>query len=273
MDYGIWIKNVLMLDLFELLSSPDDNWWTGVLWIIVMFLSDSHSDGTHSHPLLRHWCRDTFLQIWWRNKLILILDDLRVNTFSTFKCLKIYDFAHFIDFCLWLLCWITQTECKSNAKTRTWIVILLEKPVPEFPSNDPFGFWSEALSEISLTRGKTALDVSSGLGHMCAVVNVTCSSLRRVWSGSFGWSARAGPTRGFSSPTDGLSRRTSPDGKRSLSDRSTRYRLQRRCWCDLPSGNVLLYPTPAPWMWFQLVCTAPEELPGTVARNRNTHIH
>ncbi len=46
----------------------------------------THSDGTHSlqsihwlsfwrhpftaeHPLWRHWCRDTFLQTWWRNKL------------------------------------------------------------------------------------------------------------------------------------------------------------------------------------------------------------
>ncbi len=28
-----------MLDLFQLLSSPDVNWWTGVVWIIVMFLS------------------------------------------------------------------------------------------------------------------------------------------------------------------------------------------------------------------------------------------
>ncbi len=37
-----------MLDLFQLLSSPDVNWWTWVVWIIVMFLSDSHSDGTHS---------------------------------------------------------------------------------------------------------------------------------------------------------------------------------------------------------------------------------
>ncbi len=27
---------------------------TDGLWIIVMFLLDSHSDGTHSHPLLRH---------------------------------------------------------------------------------------------------------------------------------------------------------------------------------------------------------------------------
>ncbi len=32
-------------------------WWTGVLWIIVMFLSDSHSDGTHSLQSI-HW-RDT----------------------------------------------------------------------------------------------------------------------------------------------------------------------------------------------------------------------
>ncbi len=42
----------------QLLSSQDVNWWTGVVWIIVMLLSDSHSDGTHSltagHPLLRH---------------------------------------------------------------------------------------------------------------------------------------------------------------------------------------------------------------------------
>ncbi len=28
-----------MMDLFQLLSSPDVNWWTGVVWIIVMFLS------------------------------------------------------------------------------------------------------------------------------------------------------------------------------------------------------------------------------------------
>ncbi len=33
------VRNVLMMDLFQLLSSQDVNWWTGVLWIIVMFLS------------------------------------------------------------------------------------------------------------------------------------------------------------------------------------------------------------------------------------------
>ncbi len=37
---------------------------------------------TAEHPLLRQWCDATFLQIWWRNKLILILDGLRMSTFS-----------------------------------------------------------------------------------------------------------------------------------------------------------------------------------------------
>ncbi len=57
--------------------------WSGVDYCDV-FISclDSHSDGTHSHPLLRHWCSDAFLQTWWRNKLILISDELRVNTFT-----------------------------------------------------------------------------------------------------------------------------------------------------------------------------------------------
>ncbi len=52
------VKNVLM-DLFltnmQLLSSPDVNW---VLWIIVMFLSDSHSDGTHSLKSIHCWDTD-----------------------------------------------------------------------------------------------------------------------------------------------------------------------------------------------------------------------
>ncbi len=52
------VKNVLMLDLFQFLSSPDVNWWTGVVWIIVMFLSDSHSDGTHSLQSIHCWDTD-----------------------------------------------------------------------------------------------------------------------------------------------------------------------------------------------------------------------
>jgi len=52
------LKNVFMLDLFQLLSSPDVSWWTGAVWIIVMFLSDSHSDGTHSLQSIRCWDTD-----------------------------------------------------------------------------------------------------------------------------------------------------------------------------------------------------------------------
>ncbi len=56
-----------------------------MVWIIVMFISDSHSDGTHSLQGIHWWASDvyaTFLQIWWRNKLIYILNSLRVRTFS-----------------------------------------------------------------------------------------------------------------------------------------------------------------------------------------------
>ncbi len=46
--------------------------WSG--WIIVIVFIRL-SDGTHSHPLLRHWCNDAFLQIWWRNKLNKLISD------------------------------------------------------------------------------------------------------------------------------------------------------------------------------------------------------
>ncbi len=58
-------------------------WWTGVVWIIVMFLSAvwTHSDGTHS--LQRSTCEQsnnaTFLQIWWRHKLGWSEGKVRVN--------------------------------------------------------------------------------------------------------------------------------------------------------------------------------------------------
>ncbi len=86
---GLKLKNVLMMDLFQLLSSPDVNWWTGVVWITcgllwcfyqLFGLSFWRHPFTAEHPLLRHWCNDTFLQIWWRNKLI--SDGPRVSTIS-----------------------------------------------------------------------------------------------------------------------------------------------------------------------------------------------
>ncbi len=54
-----------MMDLFitnmQLFASQDINdinWWTGALCIIVMFLSDSHSDGTHSLQSIHYWDTD-----------------------------------------------------------------------------------------------------------------------------------------------------------------------------------------------------------------------
>ncbi len=63
------------------LSSPDVNWWTGVVWIIVMFLSDSHSDGTHSLQSIHCWDTDAVTHFS-KPDLILILDGLMVSTFS-----------------------------------------------------------------------------------------------------------------------------------------------------------------------------------------------
>ncbi len=37
---------------------------------------------TAEDPLVSKWCNATFLQIWWRNKLIWILNGQRVRTFS-----------------------------------------------------------------------------------------------------------------------------------------------------------------------------------------------
>ncbi len=77
----------------RLIDLWDINWWTGVVWITcgllwcfyqLFGLSFWRHPFTAEHPLLRHWYRDTFLQIWWRNKLIYISDDLRVSTFSFF---------------------------------------------------------------------------------------------------------------------------------------------------------------------------------------------
>ncbi len=88
-------KNVLVMDLFlinaQLSSSQDVNWWTGVVWITcgllwcfyqLFGLSFWRHPFTADDPLLSKWWNASFLQIWWRNTLIHILDGLRVSTFS-----------------------------------------------------------------------------------------------------------------------------------------------------------------------------------------------
>ncbi len=74
-------KNILMVYFvtnMKFVASQDINWWTGVVWIIVMFgLSFWRHPFTAEDPLVDKWCNATFLQMRWRNKLIYILDGLR----------------------------------------------------------------------------------------------------------------------------------------------------------------------------------------------------
>ncbi len=64
--------------------------WTGVVWITcgllwcfyqLFGLSFWRHPFTAEHPLMSKWCNATFLQIWWRNKLI--SDGLRVSSESS----------------------------------------------------------------------------------------------------------------------------------------------------------------------------------------------
>ncbi len=55
------------MDLFlrnkQLFTSQDVNWWTGVMWIIVVFLSFWRHPFTAEDPFMNMWLNATFLQI------------------------------------------------------------------------------------------------------------------------------------------------------------------------------------------------------------------
>ncbi len=61
---------------------------------------------TAEDPSLSKWCNATFLQIWWRNKLIYILHGLRLSTFSAnFHFWVNYSFKHMLWFWGSVICY------------------------------------------------------------------------------------------------------------------------------------------------------------------------
>ncbi len=100
----ILVKNVLMLDLFQLLPSQDFNWWCGLLWCFYQLFEHS----IWRHPFTQSkWCNATFLQIWWRNK-VLILDFHFCLNYS-FKC-TVGFFWFYLRKCLKHACYILQKK-------------------------------------------------------------------------------------------------------------------------------------------------------------------
>ncbi len=79
MDYGLIFYLKTFFCLLRMLT--DGLEWCGLLvdyCDVFIRLSFWRHPFTAEHPLLRQWCNDTFLQIWWRSKIILILDGLRM---------------------------------------------------------------------------------------------------------------------------------------------------------------------------------------------------
>ncbi len=139
----ILIKNILMMDLFHLLSSQDINWWTGVVWITcgllwyfyqLFGLSFWWHPFTAEHPLLRQWCNATFLQTWCRNKLIYILDGLRMRTFL----------ANFVF-------WVNYSFVSDvSSKTQFGLVNLAVSDIDEMSSEKAVLFSQKTSWEVSI---------------------------------------------------------------------------------------------------------------------------
>ncbi len=89
MDYGLLFRKEAMFKLsFSLHKTLTDGLeWCGLLWCFYQLFGLSF----WRHPFTaEHW---TFLQTWWRNKLVYISDGLRVSTFSgNWHILVIYSF-------------------------------------------------------------------------------------------------------------------------------------------------------------------------------------
>ncbi len=87
------VKTTSMMNLFltnmQIFTSQDINLWTGLL-------SFWRHPFTAEHPLVNKWCNAPNL-FWWKNKLIYILNGLRLRTFPA----NVHSFRHCIKPDLW----------------------------------------------------------------------------------------------------------------------------------------------------------------------------
>ncbi len=88
---------------------------------------DSHSDGTHSLQsihFLSNWWNATFLQTWWWNKLILILDGLRVSTFSANHHFWLnYSFKDLQHYSAWAHALLKSNCSNTLVKSIRWVCV------------------------------------------------------------------------------------------------------------------------------------------------------
>ncbi len=87
---------------------------------------DSHSDGTHSLQRIHCWASDTFLQIWWRHKLIYVLDDL------SFPFMVV-----FLERCGW-------ERSEGGAKQAVWTKLIKWSLIQTFPGHQLRGIKEES---------------------------------------------------------------------------------------------------------------------------------
>ncbi len=86
--YGLWYFDQRICFLHtQLFTLKDINRWTGVVWIIDVFISclDYHSGGTHSLQSIHWWASDLMLHFSKSvplKKQTLFLDGLQLSTFS-----------------------------------------------------------------------------------------------------------------------------------------------------------------------------------------------
>ncbi len=117
---------------------------------------------TTEDPLVSKWCTATFLQIWWRNKLIHILDDVRMSTFSA-------------DFSIICRGW-SEGEFKLGSVFSTASLICMKWAQPHLSCQDYFCLPS-LFNHVKVIDG-----AKNNTRVLSRVVFIWCQSLFLIWT-------------------------------------------------------------------------------------------